>query len=72
MRKPVRQQKSSRVLRQRAAQYLVRRERAKRAASAWELGIDLFGTDRSTSFPSDTSAKVKQLLRERLRAKHSG
>jgi len=37
--------------------------------SAWELGQDLFGTDRSSPGMRNASARVKDLIPARLRAK---
>ena len=39
----------SAVIRQSLAEYIVRRQRKRRAPSAWELGKDLFGADRSAA-----------------------
>ena len=38
---------TSHVIRQSVAEYIVRRQRKRGAPSAWELGKDLFGADRS-------------------------
>jgi len=37
----------------------------------YELGADLFGADTSDREPHDASRNYKQLLKEKLRAKHS-
>src|SRR2546430_15301317 len=39
----------SAVIRQSLAEYIFRRQRRRRAPSAWELGKDLFGADRSAA-----------------------
>lgn len=61
---------ASAVIRESVAEYLVRRRRRRPAPSAWDLGKDLFGADRGPARSSNTSARVKELIRERLRAKH--
>jgi hypothetical protein len=61
---------TSAVIRESVAEYLVRRRRKRAAPSAWELGKDLFGTDRSPAQPRNASARVKELIRDKLRAKH--
>jgi hypothetical protein len=61
---------TSAVIRESVAEYLVRRRRKRPEPTAWELGKDLFGTDRSQGPPRDASARVKELVREKLRAKH--
>src|SRR2546421_7338793 len=45
----------SAVIRQSLAEYIVRRQRKRRAPSAWELGKDLFGADRSTAGQGNVS-----------------
>jgi predicted transcriptional regulator len=61
---------ASAVIRESVATYIARRRRKGRAPSAWELGKDLFGADRGPVRSRNTSARVKQLIGERLRAKH--
>jgi hypothetical protein len=60
----------SAVIRQSLAEYIVRRQRKRRAPSAWELGKDLFGADRSAAGQGNVSGRVKALIRAKLRAKH--
>jgi hypothetical protein len=62
---------TSTVIRQSVAEYLVRRKK-KAAPSAWELGKDLFGADRSPAGRGNVSGRVKTLIRRKLRAKHPG
>ena len=61
---------TSAVIRQSVAEYIVRRQRKGAAPSAWELGKDLFGADRSPAGQGNVSGRVKTLIRGRLRAKH--
>ena len=61
---------TSAVIRQGVAEYLVRRKRKQGAPSAWELGKDLFGADRSPAGQGNVSGRVKTLIRGKLRAKH--
>jgi len=61
---------TSAVIRRSVAEYIVRRQRKRAAPSAWELGKDLFGADRSPAGQSNVSGRVKTLIRGRLRAKH--
>jgi len=61
---------TSHVIRQSVAEYIVRRQRRKGAPSAWELGKDLFGADRSAAGRGNVSGRVKALIRGKLRAKH--
>jgi hypothetical protein len=61
---------TSHVIRQSVAEYIVRRQRKRRAPSAWELGKELFGADRSPAGQGNVSGRVKTLIREKLRAKH--
>jgi hypothetical protein len=61
---------TSAVIRESVAEYLVRRRRKRPEPTAWELGKDLFGADRTRGQPRDASARVKELIREKLRAKH--
>jgi hypothetical protein len=61
---------TSTVIRQSVAEYIVRRQRKRRAPSAWELGKDLFGADRSPAGEGNVSGRVKALIRGKLRAKH--
>lgn len=61
---------TSAVIRQSVAQYIVRRRRGQRAPSAWEMGKDLFGADRSPAGRGNVSGQVKALIRGKLRAKH--
>src|SRR5207248_1228064 len=60
----------SAVIRQSLAEYIARRQRKRRAPSAWELGKDLFGADRSAAGQGNVSGRVKTLIRAKLRAKH--
>ena len=61
---------ASGVIRESVAQYLVRRRRRGKSPTAWELGKDLFGADRSPAEARNVSGRVKELIREKLRAKH--
>ncbi len=61
---------TSAVIRESVAEYIVRRRRRTPAPSAWELGKDLFGADRSASGPRNVSGRVKRLIAGKLRAKH--
>lgn len=61
---------TSTVIRQSVAEYLVRRKKKQSAPSAWELGKDLFGADRSPAGKGNVSGRVKTLIRGKLRAKH--
>ena len=61
---------TSSVIRQSVAEYIIRRQRKRRAPSAWELGKDLFGADRSAAGQGNVSGRVKTLIRAKLRAKH--
>jgi hypothetical protein len=60
----------SNVIRESVADYIARRRRGQRTPSAWELGKDLFGADRSPSTQRNVSGRVKKLIRQKLRAKH--
>ena len=60
----------SAVIRQSLAEYIVRRQRKRRAPCAWELGKDLFGADRSAAGQGNVSGRVKTLIRAKFRAKH--
>jgi hypothetical protein len=61
---------TSAVIRQSVAEYLVRRKKKQSAPSAWDLGKDLFGADRSLAGQGNVSGRVKTLIRGKLRAKH--
>lgn len=61
---------TSTVIRQSVAEYIVRRQRKRRVPSAWELGKDLFGADRSPAGKGNVSGRVKALIRGKLGAKH--
>ena len=61
---------TSHVIRQSVAEYVARRQRGRSAPSAWDLGKDLFGADRSPAGQGNVSGRVKTLIRARLRAKH--
>ena len=61
---------TSAVIRQSVAEYIVRGQRKRAAPSAWELGKDLFGADRSPAGQGNVSGRVKTLIRGKLRAKH--
>ena len=61
---------TSAVIRQSVAEYLVRRKKKQAAPTAWELGKDLFGADRSPAGSGNVSGRVKKLIRGKLRAKH--
>jgi hypothetical protein len=61
---------TSRVIRQSVTEYIVRRQRKRRMPSAWELGKDLFGVDRSPAGQGNVSGNVKALIRGKLCAKH--
>lgn len=61
---------TSAVIRQSVAEYLVRRKKKRSTPSAWELGKDLFGADRSPAGRGNVSGRVKTLIRGKLRAKH--
>ena len=58
------------VIRESVAEYIVRRRRRTPAPSAWELGKDLFGADRSPSGQRNVSGRIKELISGKLRAKH--
>jgi hypothetical protein len=60
---------ASAVIRESVASYIARRRKG-RPPSAWELGKDLFGADRGPARSRNNSARVKELIREKLRAKH--
>ena len=61
---------TSTVIRESVAEYIVRRRRKTRAPSAWELGRDLFGADRSPSGRRNVAGRIKQLIGGKLNAKH--
>lgn len=61
---------ASAVIRESVAEYIARRRTRGRPPSAWELGKDLFGADRGPARSSDASGRVKERIREKLRAKH--
>jgi hypothetical protein len=61
---------TSHVIRQSVAEYVARRQRKRAAPSAWDLGRDLFGADRSPGGRGNVSGQVKKLIRDKLRAKH--
>jgi hypothetical protein len=61
---------TSAVIRESVAEYIVRRRRKTRTPSAWDLGKDLFGADRSSSGQRNVSGRVKKLIGGKLRAKH--
>jgi hypothetical protein len=61
---------SSAVIRQSVAEYLARRKGRHAEPTAWELGKDLFGADRSIPEDRNASARVKKLIRRKLGAKH--
>ena len=61
---------TSAVIRQSVAEYIIRRQRKQRTPSAWELGKDLVGADRSAAGQGNVSGRVKTLIRAKLRAKH--
>ena len=61
---------TSAVIRQSVTEYIVRRQSKRRAPSAWDLGKDLFGSDRSPAGQGNVSGHVKTLIRDKLRAKH--
>ncbi len=61
---------ASMVIRESVAEYIARRCRKAPAPSAWELGKDLFGADRSPSGSRNVSGRVKELIGHKLRAKH--
>lgn len=61
---------TSKVIRQGVAEYIARRQRKQRAPSAWDLGKDLFGADRSPPGERNVSGRVKELIRGKLGAKH--
>lgn len=61
---------ASTVIRESVAEYIVRRRRKTPVPSAWELGKDLFGADRSPPGQRNVSGRVKQLIGAKLRAKH--
>ncbi len=60
----------SHVVRESVAEYIVRKQRRKKALTAYELGEDLFGADNSPLPYPNVSGRVKQLIKEKLRAKH--
>jgi Arc/MetJ-type ribon-helix-helix transcriptional regulator len=61
---------ASAVIRESVAEYIARRRRKRPAPTAWEVGKDLFGADRSPLPERDASSRVKELIGARLRAKH--
>ena len=61
---------ASAVIRQSVTEYVARKRRKGAPLSAWELGKDLFGADRSSSEEHNASADVKKLIRRKLGAKH--
>jgi hypothetical protein len=61
---------ASAVIRQSVAEYIARKRRKAPAPSAWELGKDLFGADRSVPDDDNASANFKKLIRRKLGAKH--
>ena len=61
---------TSAVIRQGVTEYIVRRQRKRRVPSAWDLGKDLFGADRSPAGQGNVSGRVKTLIHGKLRAKH--
>lgn len=61
---------TSAVIRESVTEYIARKHRKRRAPSAWELGKDLFGADRSPLGQGDVSGRVKELIRGKLGAKH--
>ena len=61
---------ASSVIRQSVAEYIVRKRRKSPAPSAWELGKDLFGAERTPLGQGNVSARVKELIRGKLSAKH--
>jgi len=61
---------TSEVIRQGVAEYIARRQRKQRVPSAWDLGKDLFGADRSPPGERNVSGRVKELIRGKLGAKH--
>lgn len=62
---------TSSVIRQSVSEYIARKQRKRAAPTAWEVGKDLFGADRSGGDRSNVSGRVKSLIRGKLRAKHS-
>lgn len=61
---------TSAVIRESVAEYIVRRRRKARTPSAWDLGKDLFGADRSPSGQRNVSGRIKKLIGSELRAKY--
>ena len=61
---------ASHVIRQGVAEYVARKQRRRAIPSAWELGKDLFGADRTLSGETNVSGRIKTLIRGRLREKH--
>ena len=58
------------VIRKSVTAYIARNRRKRRAPSAWELGKDLFGADRSPLGRGNVSGRVKELIRGKIAAKH--
>lgn len=58
------------VIRESVAEYIARRRRKRPAPTSWELGKDLFGADGASLPKRNVSGRVKELLREKLRAKY--
>lgn len=61
---------TSTVIRESVAEYIARRRRKRPMPSAWEMGKDLFGADRSPAGPRNVSGRIKELIGGKLRAKH--
>jgi hypothetical protein len=54
-----------------SARAAAEQDRRRGDRSSWELGQDLFGTDRSHLEMRNTSGRVKDLIRARIRSKSS-
>jgi hypothetical protein len=63
-------QTTSIVIRQSVAEYIATRQRRRRAPSAWDLGKDLFGADRSLIGQGNVAGRAKRLIRRKLSANH--
>jgi hypothetical protein len=61
---------TSHAIRQGVAEYVARKQRKRAVPSAWDLGRDLFGADRTPTSQSNVSGRIKTLIRKKLREKH--
>jgi hypothetical protein len=61
---------ASAVIRESVADYIARKRRKAPEPTAWELGKDLFGADKTSTEDPRASTRFKKLLGAKLRAKH--